>query len=116
MANPGGEIDLEHLQRLIPPAVAAARRQLDQKKAENDRHLDAVLAAPTDRLDAWVKGSHQLAMRFDERRRVERDRHTSAVRDDTSELIESMRTKGQPLIRVLAVLAPADALRGGGSR
>ena len=48
----------------------------------------------------------QLALRFDERHRADRDRYTRSVVEDTTALIESMRTTGQPLIRVLAVLVP----------
>lgn len=104
MANPGGDLPLDDLVALLPAAVAAARDHLEASRTEHDRALEEMLTGPRQRLDAWTRRSHDLALRLDDIRRRERDRHTRSVTEDTEALITSMRTAGQPLVRVLAVL------------
>jgi hypothetical protein len=109
MANPGVEIPTAPLRAKLPDIIKAAAEELDRRKEAHETTLDERLADPADRLEAWVDESRQLAFRLDERRRRDRDRHTREVRTDTEALIESMRTSGRPLIRVLAVLVPRGA-------
>jgi superfamily II DNA or RNA helicase len=104
MANPGRPLPLDALTTNVPAAVAAARAELDRRRATHDAELDELLAAPKERLDRWRHNRNQLALDLDDRRRRERDRDTRNVADDTIKLIDSMRTTGQPLLRVLAVL------------
>lgn len=104
VVNPGAPVSIGELNRLVPVAVEAARRELGRRRENHDGKLAGLLEAPRERLDAWRHGSHQLALLLDDKRRRERDRYTRSVVDDTAALIESMRTVGQPLIRVLGVL------------
>ncbi len=92
--------------------MAAARAELARRKDAHEAELDRRLAEPAERLDGWVARSRQLAFSFDERRRRDREHYTRSVAADTTQLIESMRTAGQPLVRVLAVLVPRHP--GGG--
>lgn len=110
MINPGIPLPLEQTAALVPAAVDAARAELDARRAAHDQVIEDRLAEPTARLVAWTNRRHTLSTNLDnEKRRRDADRHTSAVRTDTTELIESLRTKGQPLVRVLAVLMPGGA-------
>jgi superfamily II DNA or RNA helicase len=109
MVNPGQSVSTETLSPHVPIAVAAAREALASRRAEHDKTLAELLSTPSERLSAWRRQSHQLAFALDDKRRRERDRYTSTVTQDTEALIESMRTVGEPLVRVLAVLVGASA-------
>jgi len=104
MANPGALVSMVDITQHVSIAVEAARRELDRRNEAHDGVLAALLDAPRQRLDGWRQGSHQLSLLLDDKRRRERDRYTRSVVDDTAALIESMRTVGRPLVRVLAVL------------
>lgn len=104
MVNPGGALPLAELTKGIGPAVAAARDELIRRRAVHDDTLDERLAEPRQRLGTWRQTSNQMAMAFDDRRRRDAHRYTGSVVEDTTALIESLRTAGQPLIRVLAVI------------
>jgi len=108
MANPGRQIDTDALIGPLDDVVKAARTELDKRKAAHEAKLDERLREPTERLSAWVRDSQQLALNLDEKRRRDRDEQTAAVRKNTQELIASLRTKGQPLVRVLAVIVGMD--------
>jgi hypothetical protein len=108
MPNSGRSIDLDALAARLPDAVAAARSELESRRGAHDARIEERLNEPQDRLKRWTHASHQLAFDFDERRRRERDDYTRAVRTDTETLIDSLRTAGQPMIRVLAVLVGRD--------
>lgn len=104
IANPGKPERIDTITRHVPAAVDAARSELDRRRQEHDRNLVELLEPPRQRLDAWRRGSDQLALLLDDKRRTERDGFTASVVDDTAALIDSMQTVGQPLVRVLAVL------------
>lgn len=106
MANPGPVADLAPLTALIPTAVTAARTELASRRDAHDQSLDELLQGPADRLAAWRTQRHDRAQLFDDKTRSERDRYTRSVVDDTERLIGSLRTAGQPLVRVLALLVP----------
>jgi len=108
MANPGLDVDTGPLLDLVQPAVEAARRELEVRKDGHEAELADKLSAPADRLNRWVDESHRRALKLDEGRRRDADKRTALVRVDTDELIESLRTRGEPLIRVIAVLVGAD--------
>ncbi len=109
MPNPGGEIYTTRLAERLGEVIDTARAELDERKRRHEQHLDELLAAPTERLDAWVRERHRIAAGLDEKTRRQRDTETGAVRDDTRDYIESMRSKGEPLVRVLAVLVGSDS-------
>lgn len=106
MPNTGQPIDTTPLTAALPGVVEASRRELGRRRAAHDDQVEALLAAPTERLGEWVQRSNQLAFQLDERRRNQRERQVGEVRNDTQRLIESLRTTGDPMIRVLAVLVP----------
>jgi hypothetical protein len=107
MPNAGRVPDLGALSGLLSGVVDSARAELGRRRADHDAEVEELLKAPAERLDAWVHQSNQLAFDLDDRRRGSRERHVGEVRNDTRRLIESLRTTGDPMIRVLAVLVPA---------
>ena len=108
MTNPGTESDLGALTELLPGAVDAATAELSRRREEHDTELDRRLDEPTERVRRWVRESNQLAFTMDERRRGLKEKQVGDIRRDTESLIESLRTKGQPLVRVVAVLVGRD--------
>jgi len=109
MANPGLTSDPVLLQHALPGVVEAARFELDVRREVHDDRVDELLAGPRDRLEAWVGRSHQLALELElERRRTAKQRDIDEVEASTARLIESLRTTGSPLVRVLAVLVPKE--------
>lgn len=106
MANTGQEVKAEPLTAQLQGVVTATREELKLRRAAHDSQVEALLAAPGQRLEDWVKKSNQLAFQLDETRRTQRERQVGEVRKDTERLIESLRTTGDSMIRVLAVLLP----------
>lgn len=90
----------------LPIAVDAARVALAARRQEHDTGLDEILAEPTTRLGTWRQLSFESALLLEGRRRSDRERYTRSVIDDTTALIDSLRTAGQPLVRVVAMLVP----------
>lgn len=106
MPNTDRQLDPAPLTALLDGVVAAGHAELGRRRAAHDARIEALLAAPAQRLSEWVHRSNQLAFHLDERRRNQRERQVGEVRNDTQLLIESLRTTGDPMIRVLAVLVP----------
>ncbi len=104
MANPGTPIDVEVLQDQLGDVIEQVRNELQVRRDLYEAELAETLAAPQERLRAWEVRSEQLAMDLVEHRRAQRVRGIDGVRSDTTRLIESMHTQGDPLIRVLAVM------------
>ena len=104
MANPGTPIDVEVLQDQLGDVIEQVRGELEVRRDAYEAQLTERLAEPQVRLDAWQMRSEALAMDLVEHRPRDRQKVIAAVRSDTAQLIESMRTQGDPLIRVLAVL------------
>ncbi|HTN99895.1 MAG TPA: DEAD/DEAH box helicase, partial [Microthrixaceae bacterium] len=106
MSNTGKLVDTAPLQTYLPAVVAAARTELKKRRSTHDEHIDQLLAPPRNRLTRWVDESNQLALQLDERPRNQREKYVGEVKESTARLIESLRTTGDPMIRVLAVLVP----------
>ena len=108
MANPGvgheaGEV--RELQKGVRPAVDAARARLKIIRDERTEQLDARVDREAQRVAEWHRAAFDLAETETRRTNVERQ---------TAELnahVASMRTEGDPFVRVLAVLIPAEADR-----
>lgn len=109
MPNPGRSPDVAALRSHLDDVVQAARAEMGRRRAEHDRRIDELLAGPSERLGEWVQRSEQLALELDDRRRDGRRRHIDDVQADTRRLIDSLRTTGEPMVRVLAVLVPVGA-------
>jgi hypothetical protein len=122
MTNTQAAFDLTPLQALVPAAVAAARGRLEQQRAAWDGRIAEPLRVYLDRLDAWVRRSLPSDTERAAARQADDDRAVAAltkrarlVRDTEKrqrELVERLRTTGEPMLRVLAVLAPTT----GGAR
>ncbi len=109
MANPGGSLPLDTLTSHLARAVTAARDELHHRRTAHNEELDELLAGPRRRLEVWQRATNDRAFQLDDRRRGDMERHTRSVVDDTTALIDSMRTTGQPLVRILAVLTGAGS-------
>jgi hypothetical protein len=110
MANPGRQTDTTLLQHALGGVVEAARAELDRRRVAHDELVDQMLAGPRERLDDWVGKSRQLALDLGiESRRSTRERQIDEVEASTASLIESLRTTGSPLVRVVAALVPAGS-------
>ncbi|MFD6827656.1 hypothetical protein CH313_23555 [Streptomyces sp. TSRI0384-2] len=87
---------LEDLQRLVPKAVAETRRELDGLREIADREVDAPLRAYEKEVGDWRQ---ELLAGF-----------TRSTRDEAADRLAGaaarLRTSGEPMIRVLAVLEP----------
>ncbi len=105
MTNPGTDVDVAAVQALVPAAVELARGALRERREEHDRVVEERLAEPRRRLQEWVRRCRQ---RERELANEPRARQLAKERRETCERvereIESMRTSGDPLVRVLAVL------------
>lgn len=106
MANPAAPMNLEPLQRLLPAVVEAVRIELDARRVTHDTDVDELLVEPQARLERWRSSRFTQSTLFDENTRRRNDHRTREVSDDTTALIESLKTINQPLVRVLAVLVP----------
>ncbi|WP_223838997.1 DEAD/DEAH box helicase [Nocardiopsis deserti] len=100
MVNTGRAEDLSALQELVPDAVRAARTHLAERSAAYDARIEQDLAAPEQRLKEW----QQLSLDgLGEGRQKERGRVHDTVAEQ-ERLMRRMRTSGEPLLRVLAVV------------
>lgn len=109
MPNPGRPFDVGPLNDFLPSALSAVRLELEARRRRHDTALDVALDAPTKRMESWVAASEQLALGLSGSAGQERRERTQMVREDTTALIESMRTRDEPLIRVLAAIVPRSA-------
>ena len=98
LSNTGRPGDIVALQELVPAAVSAARDQLLGKRKEWDGVIDEQLREHESRLDKWEQLSLlEIAGSVAEHRVRE-----TATRQ--RRLADSLRTSGEPYLRVLAVL------------
>ncbi|RCG32876.1 helicase [Sphaerisporangium album] len=101
MNNPAQPLDLQRLQDLVKPAVEVARAHLEERRA----HYDAEIVEPLDAYQAKLTQWQQLTL--DGVHVSQYGRRSADVRETVAEqqrLIDSLRTTGEPLLRVLAVL------------
>ncbi|MFD6949109.1 MULTISPECIES: DEAD/DEAH box helicase [unclassified Nocardiopsis] len=102
MVNTGQGGDLADLQRLVPDAVRAAAVHLEERKDAYTAGIEADLEEPRQRVQKW----EQLAL--EGLAQVTQGGGKSDEVRDTAEqqrrLMEQMRTAGEPLLRVLAVV------------
>ncbi|MFI2631742.1 DEAD/DEAH box helicase [Streptomyces collinus] len=101
MPGRGRPVDPDLLQALVPAAVDAAENHLRERRADYDKHVDSYLAPYEDRVEVWEQGALIAVGNQERRRRQVYD--TAARRRD---LVRRLRTDGDPMLRVLAVLEP----------
>ncbi|WP_431883519.1 SNF2-related protein [Micromonospora gifhornensis] len=105
MVNRAETIDTGALTALLPRAVAAARDQLEDKRAEFDAANAEPLRRHRERLVTFQQASlvDELPGAHRERRRQRVDATVAEQHD----LLDRLETDGEPLLRVLAVLVPS---------
>ncbi|MEU1447531.1 DEAD/DEAH box helicase [Streptomyces mirabilis] len=98
--------DLPGLSSLVPDAIDAARSHLVTLEAEYRKQIDDTLAPYRERVAEW----RQEAL-FASARPKEAELDRTAKR--RLKLVKSLETKGEPMLRLLAVLEPHTAAEGG---
>jgi ERCC4-related helicase len=102
--------DLAPLLELVPVAIDAARAHLAASRAEYDERVNAPIEEYRKRLVEWEQLSLDSLLG---QHRGRRDRVRETV-GDLTRMTEALRTAGEPLLRILAVLTPnADATPAG---
>ena len=108
MVNTGKVGDLCPLQDLVPAAVEAARAHLEASRAEYDEQVNAPIEEYRKRLTTWEQVSLDTLMAQQHGRRNQ----VRETADDLTRMTEALRTSGEPLLRILAVLAPSTGEAG----
>jgi ERCC4-related helicase len=96
--------DIASLEYLVPAAVDAARAHLEACRAEYDAKVNGPIEEYRARLGTWEQLSLDSLMA---QQRSRRDQVNETARE-LRRLTDALRTVGEPLLRVLAVLAPAE--------
>lgn len=107
MINPGRPPDTEALGTLVPQAVAVARAYLERRRAEYEKANVEPLERYARQLRQWEQTSLEG---LDALSAPSREKAAGRVRgtgEQQRRLIDNLRTTGEPLLRVLAVLEPA---------
>ena len=107
MANAGADADLAALQALVPAAVAAARTQMAKLRAERSDELGERIRTRLRRIRAWRDAAtamtEQLALAGVQQKRR---KDIQSVADEAETLVNALAAYGDPMVRVVAVLAP----------
>ncbi|MFE6909382.1 SNF2-related protein [Streptomyces erythrochromogenes] len=98
LARTGGPRDLDHLQSLVPAAVAVARDHLEAGKEEWAAQLSEPLAAYREHVSGWKQDTLEGGASG------RRERQVEETADELARLLDQLETTGRPLLRVLAVL------------
>jgi hypothetical protein len=96
--------DIASLEDLVPHAVDAARAHLEACRAEYDAKVNGPIEEYRTRLGAWEQLSLNSLLA---QQRSKRDQ-VSETAAELRRFTEALRTAGEPLLRILAVLAPAQ--------
>lgn len=101
--NPGGAgVALARLAGLLPLAIDAATKDLHDRRGTIETDLLARIDRYRSRLRSW----EQLSLLRVSQLRTEA---VSTVADETSSLIDSLATSGDPLVRVIGIITPRPA-------
>ncbi|MFB7630621.1 SNF2-related protein [Streptomyces sp. NPDC056149] len=95
-----GAGDPAALQQYVPAAVAATRREMDRRRADAERLVDAPLREYEQRVGLW----RQQALPGFSGGRGARER----AAENLEKAAACLRTTGEPMVRVLAVLEPGS--------
>jgi superfamily II DNA or RNA helicase len=105
LGNTGRAPDLPELQQLVVPAVRAGREHMRAVRDDRDAVLVERAGRNERRLRAWRQQAEQLTIDIAAMpQRRHREKEVAAVTADTEGLIADLRTSGDPLVRVVAVL------------
>ncbi|GAA5120725.1 DEAD/DEAH box helicase [Haloechinothrix salitolerans] len=103
--NPGGVgAWVERLQSLVPAAVDAATHDLRQRRDEMEGDLLERLELHRKRLTAWEQQALFVAEHSNAT--AKRKNVVITTRDETSALIDSLATSGEPFVRVVGLIVP----------
>lgn len=105
--NPATPLDLGTLQALVPVAVTAAREYLSGIRVERARAVGEPIRVHARRLRAWQATATTRAEALAGPARIKRLADIAAIEADTSSLIESMATRGDPMVRIVGAILPA---------
>jgi hypothetical protein len=92
---------IARLQELVPAAVKAARAHLEERRETYDALVDGPLNEYAGRLATWQQAS---LMDVPVPRRARREREVQTTASELNDMITALRTAGEPLLRILAVL------------
>jgi ERCC4-related helicase len=107
MVNPGHDLDLESLSLMIPKALEAARTHMQELLESRSETLDEQLDHYSRRLESWKERAEEIASGLPAPQRKKHERNIADQVADAEARIQSLRTVGDPLIRVVAVLVGA---------
>jgi hypothetical protein len=94
--------DIAALERLVPAAVDAAREHLEASRAEYDARVNGPIEEYRARLGTW----EQLSLNTLHAQQRSKREQVSETAAGLRRLTDALRTAGEPLLRVLAVLSP----------
>ena len=94
--------DIAALERFVPAAVEAAREHLEACRAEYDAKVNGPIEEYRARLGTW----EQLSLDFLQAQQRGKREQVSETAKGLRRLTDALRTAGEPLLRVLAVLSP----------
>jgi ERCC4-related helicase len=105
LGNTGRIPELAELQQLVVPAVRAGREHMRAVREDRDAALLERVERNEQRLQTWRRHAEQLTLDIAAMpQRRHREKQVAAVAADTEGLIGDLRTRGDPLVRVVAVL------------
>ncbi len=108
--NPGTIAGMDALQALVPAAVQAAANDLRQRRAEIEAPLRARVEEEQARVRDWtlfaIDAAEDSPIQLKKRRKSQAERTTTQALD----YLESLLPAGQPYIRVIGVIAPAQGV------
>ena len=96
--------DIAALERLVPAAVDAAREHLEACRAEYDAKVNGPIEEYRARLGTW----EQLSLDFLQAQQRGKREQVSETAKELRRLTDALRTAGEPLLRILAVLSPDE--------
>ncbi|MEY9937028.1 DEAD/DEAH box helicase [Streptacidiphilus sp. MAP5-3] len=94
-------LDKDGLQALVPAAVDAAESYLRARRVEYDRLIDGYLAPYENRVQVWEQDALVVVGKQQRRREA-----VQGTANERRRLVRNLRTAGDPMLRVLAVLEP----------
>lgn len=101
--------DLPGLTALVPDAIDEAKRHLGTLEEHYHQRIEKTLAPYRKRVTHWKQDTLSFASRPDKQ-------GVGRAASDRLHLVKSLETKGEPMLRLLAVLEPHAATEGGTAR
>jgi ERCC4-related helicase len=101
--------DLTGLRELLPAAVGAARAHLEDSRAEYHATVNGPIEDYRGRLGTWEQESLDSLLTQSRGKRAQ----VSETARELRRMTDALRTVGEPLLRVLAVLAPEEPASSG---